>query len=252
MVSVRTQSKPFQGNTRSANKQFLAPLPIPNATDAEKQAVGSRALALQAMHTRQRDLINKIERRLQGSQMIERKHAPGWLWANVKSVNDWAKSSEKPADLKGRALTAWAKEQAALRLQHHLDELDARLNVNAEVLVENDDDELRLLINGVAVVELFDKPDTSLIAAQWRQFARTTNITEKFDGKKLLAKILSLRSTEDETLKNSIIAIDQELQLLDTQIAAAEEQLNDIIFRFYQLTPEEIALVRGSVDEYAR
>jgi len=203
-------------------------------------------MALQAMHTRQRDLISKIERRLQGSQMIERKHAPSWLWADVKSVNDWAKSPEKPADLKGRALTAWAKEQAALSLQHHLDELDARLNVGAEVLVENDEDELRLLINGIAVVELFDKPDTSFIAAQWRQFARTTNITEKFDGKKLLAKILSLRSTEDETLKNSIIAIDQELQLLDTQIVAAEEQLNEIIFQLYQLTPTEIALIRGS------
>ncbi|MCK9303873.1 MAG: hypothetical protein M0P27_00570 [Bacteroidales bacterium] len=245
MVSVRAQSKPFQGNTRSANKQFLAPLPIPNATDAEKQAVGSRALALQAMHTRQRDLISKIERRLQGSQMIERKHAPSWLWADVKSAGDWAKSPEKPVDLKGRALTVWAKEQAALSLQHHLDELDARLNVNAEVLVENDEDELRLLVNGAPVVELFDKPDTSFIAAQWRQFARTTNITEKFDGKKLLAKILSLRSTADETLKNSIIVIDQELQLLDLQIAAAEEQLNEIIFRLYRLTPTEIALVRG-------
>ncbi|MDD2601194.1 MAG: Eco57I restriction-modification methylase domain-containing protein, partial [Kiritimatiellae bacterium] len=241
----RRIAKPKDGGYFEANKQFLAPLPIPDATDAEKQEVGSRALALQAMHTRQRDLISKIERRLQASQMIERKHAPSWLWADVKSVGEWAKSPEKPADIKGRALTAWSKEQAALSLQHHLDELDARLNVNAEVLVENDEDELRLLINGVAVVELFDKPDTPLIAAQWRQFARTTNITEKFDGKKLLAKILSLRSTEDETLKNSIIAIDQELQLLDTHIAAAEEQLNDIIFRLYRLTPTEIALVRG-------
>ncbi|MCK9303863.1 MAG: hypothetical protein M0P27_00520 [Bacteroidales bacterium] len=239
-------ARPKANGFYDIEQQFLAPLPIPNATDAEKQAVGSRALALQAMHTRQRDLINKIERRLQGSQMIERKHAPGWLWADAKSVGDWAKSPEKPADLKGRALTAWAKEQAALSLQHHLDELDARLNVNAEVLVENDDAELRLLINGVAVVELFDKPDTPLIAAQWRQFARTTNITEKFDGKKLLAKILSLRSTKDETLKNSIIVIDQELQLLDLQIAAAEEQLNEIIFQLYRLTPEEIALVKGS------
>ena len=203
------------------------------------------AVALQEMHTRQLDLISKIERRLQSSQMIERKHAPSWLWADVKSVGEWAKSPEKPADLKGRALTAWAKEQAALSLQHHLDELDARLNVGAKVLVENDDAELRLLINGVAVVELFDKPESSFIAAQWRQFARTTNITEKFDGKKLLAKILTLRSTEDETLKNAIIAIDQELQLLDTQIVVAEEQINEIIFQLYRLTPDEIALVKG-------
>ena len=177
--------------------------------------------------------------------MTEHKQKPSWLWADVRSVGGWERSPEKPADLKGRALTAWAKEQSALSLQRHLDELDARLNAGAEVLVENDDDELRLFINGAPVVELFDKPDTPFVAAQWRQFARTTNITEKFDGRKLLAKLLSLRSTEDETLKRSIIAIDQELQLLDSRIAAAEEQLNAIIFQLYQLTPAEIALVKG-------
>ena len=93
------------------------------------------------------------------------------------------------------------------------------------------------------MIELFDKPETALIAAQWRQVVRSTNVTEKFTAKRLLAKLLALRSADDQSLKSAIIELDAQIQRLDTQIATAEDELNQIIFALYQLTPEEIELV---------
>ena len=93
------------------------------------------------------------------------------------------------------------------------------------------------------MIELFDKPEPALIAAQWRQVVRSTNVTEKFTAKRLLAKLLALRSADDQSLKSAIIELDAQIQRLDTQIATAEDELNQIIFALYQLTPEEIELV---------
>ncbi len=205
--------------------------------------VGSRAKLLQELHTARRDLTEKIEQRLCGSQMRDATHAPGWLWADVKSVAECKKSANVPASLTVRELTAWAKQQAEQSLQNRLDVLDALLKPGALLTIEADADELRLLINGVAVIELFDKPETALIAAQWRQVVRSTNVTEKFTAKRLLAKLLSLRISEDQSLKSAVIELDAQIQSLDTQIATAEYELNVIIFALYQLTPEEIELV---------
>ncbi len=236
-------AKPKDGGYYEANKQFLAPLPIPDATDAEKKAIGDRAMLLQEMHTARRDLTEKIERRLRSSQMRDAKHASSWLWADVKSVAECKLSAAVPDGLTGRALTTWAKKRAAQSLQNHYDVVDALLKPCALLSVENDADELRLLINGVAVIELFDKPETALIAAQWRQVCRSTNVTEKFTAKRLLARLLALRSTDDHSLKSAVVELDAQIQRLDTQIADAEEELNQIIFALYQLTPEEIELV---------
>ncbi|PZR82387.1 MAG: hypothetical protein DLM68_16095 [Hyphomicrobiales bacterium] len=43
----RRISKPFRGSYLSANKQFIAPLPIPPASDEERTAVASNAKLLQ-------------------------------------------------------------------------------------------------------------------------------------------------------------------------------------------------------------
>jgi hypothetical protein len=140
-------------------------------------------------------------------------------------------------------LQAWAKQRADSALDNHLVELDARLDVGAVVTVENTDDELRLLINGVRVVELYDQPHTPFIAAQWRQFARTTNITESFDGKRLLKALTTLRATADTNLRTAVVNLDKEIQALDTEIAAAESAINTDIYNLYGLTNDEIALV---------
>ncbi len=226
-----------------ANKQFIAPLPIPNATDAEKQTVGNHAKRLQGLHTSRRDLMDKFDRRLQSPQMVENKRPVNWLWADIRTLAEWRQDPNMPNGLAGRALTAWAKEQYETHRETRLFELNAHLHAGALLVVENDDDELRLLINGNRVIELFDQPRTPFIAAQWRQIVRSTNITEAFDAKKLVSLLLNLRATDDNTLATKLVEIDSAIQALDTEIATAEAEINTLIYSLYHLTPEEITMI---------
>lgn len=212
----RQIARPKEGGFFDIEKQFLAPLPIPDATDAEKKEVGRRAMALQEMHTRRRDAMDDLERRLESKQMTDDNRKPEWLWADAK-----------------------------VSLQKHLDDLDARLHAGATLTVESNDHEIRVLLDGSPLLEMFDQPQTPFIAAQWRHRARTTNITEKFTAKRFLSLLLNLRNTNDEHLRNAVVSLDAEIVALSARIAQAEAELNHIIYRLYDLSPEEIQLVEG-------
>jgi hypothetical protein len=109
--------------------------------------------------------------------------------------------------------------------------------------VHNTDDELRLKIDDIPVLELFDEPDTPFIAAQWRLATRDLNVTEKFTAKRLAAKLLSLRKTDHSALKDRIVSLDAEVSALDREIEMAETAMNELVYRLYGLTPDEIAIV---------
>lgn len=60
----RIISKPFQNDYRSANKQFIAPLPIPNALPGARADIAHRARRLQERWTHRRDLLQQAAERL--------------------------------------------------------------------------------------------------------------------------------------------------------------------------------------------
>jgi len=243
----RRTSKPFQNDYRSANKQFIAPLPIPDATPEERAEVGCRARELQDLHTRRRDTIQKLDARLNSPQTVPVRPAPkpDWLWSDVGTPATWKQSPEAPAVLAARALTAWAKARHADALQAHIDELDILLQPGVALTVENTEDELVLTIGGREALRLYDRPDTPFIAAQWRHALRDTNVTAAYDGKRLLKHLLTLRTTTDATLRARILTLDTEIATLDTTIAEREAAINALIYRLYRLTPEEIATVEA-------
>ncbi|MFU8894445.1 MAG: Eco57I restriction-modification methylase domain-containing protein [Luteolibacter sp.] len=243
----RRTSKPFQNDYRSANKQFIAPLPIPDASPEQRLEVGTRARELQELHTLRRDTIAKLDQRLHSAQTAAVTPAPkeAWLWPAIGTPATWKQSPAAPADLKGRDLTAWAKQQHSAALQDKLDSLDALLQPGASLTVTNTADELALHIDGRQALRLYDRPDTPFIAAQWRHTLRDLNVTEAFDGKKLIRQLLTLRTTTEEPLKARILALDEEITTLDATIASKEAELNAIIYGLYQLTPEEITMVEG-------
>lgn len=137
--------------------------------------------------------------------------------------------------------TAWAKQRYAETLQQRHAALDALLQPGATLAVSNTDDELALHISGREALRLYDRPDTHFLAAQWRHALRDLNVTEAFDIKLLL----TLRTTPEPTLRDRILALDSEITTLDQTIATREAELNAITYRFYGLTPGEIAMVEG-------
>ena len=242
---LKKWARPKANGYYDIETQFLAPLPIPNATDEEKAKVSEQAKCLQELHTKRRDLALKCGQRLMSSQTEPDKRDENWLWADVGTIASWKKSPQVPEGLKGAPLTAWAKKMAAAKKQCHYEEWDARLHPGASITVEHADDELRLKIDEIQVLELFDEPDTPFIAAQWRLATRDLNITEKFTATRLAAKLLALRKTDHAALKERIVSLDAEITALDNRIAAAENAMNELVYGLYGLTKEEIAIVEA-------
>ncbi|MDD5168543.1 MAG: restriction endonuclease subunit M, partial [Syntrophales bacterium] len=211
----RRIAKPKEGGWFEANKQFIAPLPIPEASETDKAEVVRQARELQRLHTLRRDLIATFDKRIGGDQTAADRHKPTWLCA------DASKWIEK--------LAVW----------------DILLRPGVKLAVENTADELRLKIDDVLTLELFDEPETPLIAAQWRQALRNVQVTEGFKAKKLAELLLKLRKSDHSELKNRLVELDGEIKQTEAAIAQAETSINKIAYRLYDLSEEEIRLVEA-------
>ncbi|WP_287193304.1 DNA methyltransferase, partial [Syntrophothermus sp.] len=60
----RRRSKPFRGGYRSANRQFIAPLPIPRATTTQQNEVGALAEHLYELYTKRRAIQDTVLHRI--------------------------------------------------------------------------------------------------------------------------------------------------------------------------------------------
>lgn len=241
----RRISKPFQHDYRSANKQFIAPLPIPNATPEQKSQVAEKAENLQALHTRRRDLLLMIDKRLDSDQCADDKRDESWFWSDVKPTAELKK--EAPEDLTAKERTAWANAEREKKLAARLEAIDALLRPGATLNATEEFGDLQFLADGVAVITgvFLDEAQAAFIAAQWRQKARRTNVTEKFTAQKLIASLLKLRQTDNPVIREQVAKIDTEIQQLDKEIASAETEMNQLTYQLYGLTEDEIRLVEN-------
>lgn len=236
-------AKPKSGGYFEANKQFIAPLPIPPTTPKEKRAVAKLARRLQDLHTKRRDLMVKLQSRLDSPQCEDVTHREDWIWADVKPVATL--KEEAPERLKGAERTRWARESRERRLAGRLDPIDALLRPGAALKVGSEDaDEVHVLIDGRMVIRLFLDPDEALfVAAQWRQKFRQTTVREKFDARRLLSLLLGLKTAASGRVRRAIVDLDAEIQILDAEIDEAEGEMNRLTYELYGLTAEEIRLV---------
>jgi len=231
----RKTAKPKDGGYFEANKQFIAPLPIPDATPAQRGEVGRLALRLQDLHTRDRELADAIDARLASTQTQPFEPGPEWLWADVRTPAQW--KADAPANLTRAARTAWAKDRRDAVLAGHLAALDAALAAETPPVCEVAEDagRLTLRVNGRIAVGLFDKPAAPFIAAQWRHALRSFH----GNAKRLLALLLKLRATPDAALASAVIRLVSERQSLAGELLAAEGKMNGVVFGLYGLAAED-------------
>lgn len=241
----RRISKPFQHDYRSANKQFIAPLPIPNATPEQKSQVAEKAKNLQSLHTRRRDLLLMIDKRLDSDQCADDKRDEGWFWSDVKPQAEL--KNDAPAELTGKERTAWANTEREKKLAARLETITALLRPGATLDATEEFGELQFLADGVAIIKgiFVEEAEAAFIAAQWRQKARRTNVTEKFTAQKLIGSLLKLRKTNNPAIREQLLQIDTEIQTLDKKIAQAEAEMNQLTYQLYGLTKDEILLVES-------
>jgi len=239
----RRESKPFQNNFRSANKQFIAPLPIPRVDEAQRREVGERAKRLQSLHTERRDLVLDLDRRLQSTHMTSAGCDEAWLFGPDGDLEGW--KAKAPADLRGRERTAWARERRSQALAERYEAIQRRLQTGATIEVIERRGELGIEIDGVTALDgvFVDADEIPFIAAQWRQKLRQTNVTAKFDAKRLIRLLLDLRTTEHTALRAQVIEIDAAIQKLDQAIEAKEAEMNELLYELYDLDADERKLI---------
>jgi hypothetical protein len=240
----RRISKPFQNDYRSANKQFIAPLPIPHADAAQKLDIGQLASELQQLHSAYRDEVQELTRLLHHEQMLPdtARQTPYWLWPGLTQVDALKKSTAAQATKhKGAALTRWANDQVQAVIDKKLLKLSARLIPSVTLAVTDSSGEIALHANGVKVLSVFESDkDAPFIAAQWRQVLRTTTVTPGLTAPKLLDRLLALQTTSVPALHQRIMDVDAKLTRQRTVIDEKESSINRLIYALYRLSTIDI------------
>ena len=237
----RRISKPFRGEYRSANKQFIAPLPIPPAKGAIQKDVAQRAKDLQSHHTLRRDIVGQLKKRLTAVQYKSRPET--FLFPDLVVVK--SRIEDAPKNLPALERREWAKQQYEQELQGRYDAISARLRPGVTLASGFADGELTFSVDGIQVLAniFLNEEDGAFITAQWKVLASTFPITERTDGKKLCNALRKLAATENEALVEQIIKLESQLSGLEAKIEAEEAEINALIYDLYRLTPEEIRMV---------
>jgi len=237
----RMIAKPFRGDYRSANKQFIAPLPVPDAPEADRARVAERARALQTGWTRRRDLLAACEARL--GVLARARKDERWLWPDLRPAKDL--ESEAPRALRAAVdRRKWAREQLEEAIALRTEALQARLDTSRRLSARFADGELRLLADGAPVLAniFLDDAEGVLVEAYWRWLllSGTTRDAES------LAKALRRPPAEADTpAAVQFVARVADLQGQTESLDVLEAEMNEDLFGLYALTPEERALVEN-------
>ena len=243
----RLIARPKDNGFFDIEKQFIEPLPIPNATKPQKEEVAKLAKSLQAQHTLRRDKIAQLQKRIDSPNCLDVSFEEDWLWADVKPLADL--KLEAPADITAaRAKTAWAKTERQSRLDTHFEKINALMTQDMELDAICEDDALMIKSGELTLLTKFGlEPDEAkFLACLWSQILRHVNVTASFDAKKLVGLLLNLRSTEDAGLRKTLLQTNEEIQTLDADIAKSEVDINELIYQLYGLSEQERRLVESS------
>jgi hypothetical protein len=236
----RRLGKPKAGGWFEANKQFIAPLPVPRTSTEEQTEVGRRAVALQRLWTLRRDLSAGADERF--AVLPRARHGERWLWPDLPSAD--ALEDEAPVKLRSaRDRRAWAEERLAEAIEARRAALQAHLDRAAPLEPAFADGELRLLAGGaVALRGIFlDPEDGALTRAYWRWllFGARPSDAEAF-AKDLRRPPAGASAAAARQFVEKVA----ELEAAAETIVAQESAMNELLFDLYGLTREERLLVQ--------
>lgn len=237
----RRISKPFRGDYLSANKQFIAPLPIPPAGAGPRAAVAGLARSLQALHTRRRDLLAVIARRL---GTVARRNRPfAWLFAGL--AEPAAREADAPAGLDAAARRAWARAGYEAELAARCQALGDAILPGAALDATLSGGELRFLADGVPVLDrIFVTPEEgAFLLAQWKVLATTLDVTERTGGVRLAGRLRSFALPGNTAVVGQVVAAATGLAACEAEIGVQEAAIDALTSALYGLTPREQALV---------
>jgi hypothetical protein len=120
----------------------------------------------------------------------------------------------------------------------------SRLAPKAKLHADFTDAELSLHIDKTKVLSVYvDDDEGKHILPQSWQVIRSTNITPSLNAEKFVRLLLALKRTDNTSLLQQIVKLDNELVQLQQDIYNQETQLNKLTYQLYGLSKEEVEMI---------
>lgn len=232
--------KPKDNGYFEANKQFIAPLPIPKANRTDRAALSALAMGMQERCTRRVELRGDLDERLgataRATWPLER------ILADVRPVAEIEVGA--PKSLPPRDRKSWVDEQRKADEESALARIDAIIDLESEAEVIEERGKLSFHIDEQEIARAFvSDEELALVEAQWRAVAVDFAPTGKAEAKGLIDRLRKVVTQAEPALRDQIIAIGGELAKLSDVIRDDEAQLHEMTCYLFGLTDEERLLV---------
>jgi hypothetical protein len=233
-------AKPKSGGFFEANKQFIAPLPVPIASVEEKRWVGAHAIELTALYSQLRNLKRDVEHRLEVCE--SEKRSEDWLLPAVGSIDDWKR---RAPEMGARLRTQWAKEKRSRQLSEELASLQMRLASLTRIQPHLANGELSVEANGIVVIDhvFVSADEDAFLLAQWRLSLWKLQTGSTPTASKLVDLLRSVKLSGNAVLKAQVVELTEQAYAVRNRIETVEQELNERIAELYHLTPDERALI---------
>lgn len=235
-------SKPFRGAYKSANKQFIAPLPIPTPDRASRAGISALAKRLQQRRTAQVAERSRLDERLAATARERwplEKLLPG-----IRDVN--AIEAATPRSIPAADRQRWIDDQRNADEEAALAGIDGLFRLDSALSISLADGKLAFLIDEQEAARVFvSAAQGALIAAQWRAVALDFQPRGREDARRLIDRLRHVATTADPAIGEQIVAIGEALAGLSEVIADEEAQLHELTCWIFGLTPAERQLVEA-------
>jgi hypothetical protein len=232
--------KPKDNEYFEANRQFIAPLPVPAASPSDELEVSRIARALQSAHTRRMALRTGIAERL--GAVARRRQPHEWLFTEVQSKVEILRDAPR---LDRRDQLAWVDARYEEQIETALARIDSLIRLDSTFEAAFEDGELRFLIDEIPAIRgiYLNEDRGKFLAAQWQVIALAFEPDSNGNAKRLTDQLRNIGFEAPDALRAQIIDRQAELVQLSATLRTLEADLHEITCQLFALTPEERALV---------
>ena len=237
----RHVGKPKQGGWYEANRQFIAPLPIPNARAQVDIDIAARARRLQERWTQRRDLLRDAADRL--SVLARSRYPARWLWPDLPTLPEMTDQAPRGLRL-ATDRRKWAEAQLDEMEAARVEALQAALDRGGRREVRFHAGELRLYMSGTVVLDkiYLDEPAGRLAESYWRWLLLSGPSRE---AKRFAVDLRLPPAPSGAPAAGQFVECVAALAEEVAAIEADERALNEILYDLYALSPDERNLVEN-------
>lgn len=243
----RRIGKPKIGGWFEANKQFIAPLPIPRASPKDTATVAGLARNLQGGWTARRELLTGAGDRL--SVLARARKNERWLWPDLPGIETLVERAPTALRLAGERRD-WAHASLDEAIETRCEALQAQLDGGGRLEVAFRDGELKLFAGGSVVLQriYLDDAHGQLTEAYWRWLLLSRAWRE---ADRLSAELR--RPPSEPGTPAATQFMDKVNELADDILAIenGERTMNEHLYRLYGLAPHERLLIEGELTRRA-